>query len=169
MWLVTSTAALLTLPSQANDIDFSLGTGYPYFIIPEVSFPINNARQRLYANYKIGLDDGFSVGFEHSLTTDNTHAIGILAGAIGARDDERPCPNTADNDSSSASLGEAIACGLLEVFDDETTNGVGLSYSYNHNGLNHSGFRIRFELGYGKGKDSDESRADAGIILSYQF
>ena len=154
---------ICTFSSNANDVNFSIGGGYPYFVIPEVSLSANEGTQRWYANYKLGLDDGFSIGFEHALTADKKHALGLVVGALGVQDDEAECGSTED------SLGTIIGCGFVEIFDDETTNGVGLSYSYLFSGLNESGWRARFELGYGEGSDSDEKRMDGGVSISYQF
>ena len=55
------------------------------------------------------------------------------------------------------------------MFDTETTNGVGVSYSYLFSGLNEGGWRVRFELGYGEGSNSNEKRADGGVSISYEF
>ncbi|REL32171.1 hypothetical protein [Thalassotalea euphylliae] len=169
IWLIALLATHISVTSHAEDIDFSLGTGYPYLVIPEVSYSASGGQQRLYANYKLGLDDGFAIGFEHGLDSANQHAIGLLVGAIGAQDDKRPCPNNDDENGIAEGLASVIACSIVEIFDHETTNGIGLSYSYNHHGLNNSGFRIRFEAGYGEGVDSKEKRFDGAVVLSYQF
>ena len=57
--------------ASANDISFSIGGGYPYFVIPEVSVASADLSQRWYGNYKIGLDDGFAVGFEQAISDVN--------------------------------------------------------------------------------------------------
>ena len=158
----------LSVSNQAKSADFSLGGGLPYFVIPEVSFAANNGEKRWFANYKIGLDDGFSVGFEQGFGVDNKHALGIFVGALGVQDDERPCRYEESNDLAE-NFGSALGCAIAEAFDEETTNGVGLSYSYNFQGLNHSGMRLRFELGYGEGSNSHEKRFDGGVVISYQF
>lgn len=160
---LASLLTLCTFSVSANDVSFSIGGGYPYFVIPEVSLSTNAGTQRWYANYKIGFDDGFSVGFEHALTTDKKHALGLVIGALGVQEDDDECGGTED------SLGNIIGCGFIEIFDDETTNGLGLSYSYLFSGLNESGWRVRFDLGYGEGSYSNEKRADGGVSVSYQF
>ncbi|MBU3003167.1 hypothetical protein [Paraglaciecola arctica] len=162
---------------QANDVNFSIGGGYPFFVVPEISLASVDNQKRWYANYKIGFDDGFSIGFEQAISNTNKHALGFIAGAIGAREDKTPCPNT-DNESNTAStpgddfveiIGSAIGCSLSKMFDEETTNGLALTYSYNFSGLNNAGMRIHVELGYGEGHHSKEKRADGGITLSYHF
>ena len=152
----------------ANDVSFSIGGGYPYLVLPEVSLSADNNSQRWYANYKIGLDDGFSVGFEHAVSDNNKHALGVLVGAIGARDTDQPCEST-NTDDIASELGNIFGCALGQIFDDETTNGIGLTYSYNFNGLNNSGFRLILDAGYGKASDSNEKRADGAIRISYEF
>ena len=148
---------------KANEIDFSIGSGYPFLLVAEVSVAAGDRQQRWYGNYKLGLDDGFSLGFEQGLGTDKKHAIGLLVGALGVSDPDS-CSNE-DDEFSVVSLG----CIIEEIYDDETTNGVGVSYSYNFNGLNNQGARIRFELGYGEGVDSGEERSNGGVNYSFQF
>jgi hypothetical protein len=155
--------------SQAKGVDFSIGGGYPFFVVPEVSFASSAGDQRWFANYKIGLDDGFSVGFDQGVGADNKHVIGGVIGALGTRDDKRPCGNGDSVEDIGSVIGNAIGCAFSKAFDEETTNGIGLSYSYHFNGLNNVGMRIRFELGYGEAADSNEKRADGGVIISYQF
>ena len=57
---------------------FLLGGGYPYLVIPEVSLSANDDTQRWYANYKLGLDDGFSAGFEQAVSDNKKHALARL-------------------------------------------------------------------------------------------
>ena len=156
---------LTTLPFivKANDIDLTTGSGYPFLLIAEASIATGDRQQRWFGNYKIGFDDGFSLGFEQGLGAENKHAIGLFVGALGVSDPDS-CSNE-DDEFAVVSLG----CIIEEIYDDETTNGVGVSYSYNFNGLNNRGARIRFELGYGEGVDSGEERSDGGIIVSFQF
>lgn len=160
--------------TQAKAVDLSIGGGYPFFVIPEMSIATDDAQRRWFANYKMGLDDGFSIGVEQGLDEKNTHAVGMMIGALGVRDDKRPCP--AQNNNSGDVLEEigntfahTLGCAIGEAFDDKSTDGIGVSYSYNFNGLNNAGMRIRVELGYGKASGSDEKRADGGIVFSYQF
>ena len=121
-----------------------------------------------FVNYKMGLDDGFSFGYEQGIDADSNHALGAFIGALGVQDKNNACPKEQSEDLVE-NLGSALGCSLLIIFDAETTNGLGLSYSYNYNGLNQSGMRIRFELGYGEGSISNEKRVDGGIVISYQF
>lgn len=155
----------LSLPNKASAVDFTIGGGLPFLVIPEISIASENNEQRWFANYKMGLDDGFSFGFEQGIDIENKHALGIFIGALGVKDDNRPCLQRTDKNDPLKELG----CAIFSVFDEETTNGLGLSYSYNFSGLNHSGMRIRFELGYGEGADSQEKRVDGGFSFSYQF
>ena len=156
---------IVTLPFivKANDIDFTVGSGYPFLLIIEGSIATSERQQRWFGNYKSGFDDGFSLGFEQGLGIENKHAIGLFVGALGVSDPDS-CSNE-DDEFSVASL----SCVIDEIYDDETTNGVGVSYSYYFNGLNNQGARIRFELGYGEGADSGDERSDGGIITSFQF
>ncbi|MGS0534883.1 hypothetical protein [Pseudoalteromonas sp. SaAl2] len=168
MKLLIATTLLLTVTnSYANDVSFSIGGGYPYFVVPEVSLSTNEGNQRWYANYKIGLDDGFSIGVEHAISDNKKHAVGLVVGALGIQDNEDECRT--DDESLSGSIGSIFGCALSEVFDEETTNGIGVSYSYLFRGLNEPGWRMRLDLGYGEGRDSNEKRPDAGITFSYQF
>jgi len=160
-YFLSSILTLCAFSSHANDVNFSIGGGYPYFVIPEVSLSANEGTQRWYANYKLGLDDGFSLGFEHALTADKKHALGIVVGALGVQENSDECEDD--------SIGSVIGCSFSDIFDDETTNGLGVSYSYLFSGLNESGWRVRFELGYGEGSVSEEKRADGGLSVSYEF
>jgi len=156
------TLLLLSSTVQANNSDnvhFSLGSGYPFFSVFEVSFPAMNNDQRWFANYKAGLDDGFSVGFEQQLSG-NHQTLGFTLGAIGARD----AVGCDENKGAGA-----IICPFVEIFDSETTNGAALNYSYYFSGINNSGAKIRFELGYGQSAQANVNRFDGGIIVSYQF
>jgi len=160
--LVTLYILTIPLTSKAERVDFSLGGGYPFLLVPEASFRLGEGEKRLFINYKAGLDYGFSVGFEQAFGNGDENAVGVLVGAIGVRDDKRLC-ETDD-------FGSILGCALAEPFDDETTIGIGTSYSHNFSGINKEGWRvIKFEVGYGKGRYSNEKRIDGGIILSYQF
>jgi hypothetical protein len=156
------------LMNQAEEVSFSIGGGYPFFVVPEVSLASNEGEQRWFANYKMGLDDGFSIGFEQGID-DNKHAVGVVAGALGVQDNNRSCSNNDLDENIGSEVGNQIGCAIAKAFNDKTTNGVGLSYSYNFNGLNNVGMRIRVEFGYGKASDSNEKRTDGGITISYQF
>ncbi|KPH64565.1 MULTISPECIES: hypothetical protein [Pseudoalteromonas] len=167
--IFATTLLFLSGASHANDVSFSIGGGYPYVAVPEISLATNEGTQRWYANYKIGLDDGFSAGFEHALTSDKKHAVGFVVGALGVQDDGRQCPLESEDDSIGDAFGNIFGCALSGIFDRETTNGVGVSYSYLFSGLNEGGWRVRLELGYGEGTNSNESRADGGVSISYEF
>lgn len=160
--------SIASYSSAANEVSFSIGGGYPYLVIPEVSLSANDDTQRWYANYKLGLDDGFSAGFEQAVSDNKKHAFGALVGAIGARGTDQECESST-NDDIATDFANTLGCAIGGIFDEETTNGVGLTYSYNFNGLNNSGFRLELDIGYGKASDSNEKRADGGISLSYEF
>lgn len=170
--LPTALITLLSccLPAQATDVGFSIGTGYPYFGSLELSLPADKGQQRWFANYKMGFDDGFSLGFEQSYGKGLNHAFGGLVGAVGVYKDggcdDSPTSNT---DSSSDAFRKTLACGIGTIFDDHTLNGLGVSYSYYVNGINQSGWRFKFEAGYGKASTINEKRATGGFIASYQF
>ena len=160
--------------SQASELSFTFGGGYPFIAIPEVSIASNDNSQRWFANYKVGLDDGFSLGFEQALSTDYKHSFGVLIGAVGARNINKPCTYIDNNTGDLAedignALGQAIGCALAGAFGDKTTNGVGVSYHYNFSGLNNRGWKLNFELGYGKVSGFDNKRTDGGVSISYQF
>lgn len=154
---------LLSFSAPANNSDFTFGSGYPYLFVAEVSVASNENQQRWFANYKLGFDDGFSLGVEHGLGEEKKHAIGLFVGALGVSDADSCEVN---NDPFGA---VTLGCAFVEIFDDETTNGVGLSYTFNFNGLNNPGGRIRLEYGYGEGVDSGKERSDGNLTYSYQF
>ncbi|NKC21504.1 hypothetical protein [Pseudoalteromonas galatheae] len=154
--LVASTTTI------ANSVDFSVGTGYPFFGQVELSLPQTDSNSRWYGNYLIGLDDGFSIGYERAVSDNNKHAVGLVLGALGARDAGPTCEDDDD-----------ITCGIFEpiidLFDEETTNGAGLSYSYHFSGINQSGWSIKLVGGYGESSDYHKKRVDGSLIVSYQF
>jgi len=166
--LSASLLFIIVISNKATAVDFTLGGGIPFLVVPEVSLASEDEKQRWFINYKMGLDDGFSFGVEHGLGLDNKHAVGVLVGALGVKNNDDVCKDEKSDDIAE-NLGNAISCGLLIIFSEETTNGLGLSYSYNFNGLNQSGMRLRFELGYGEGSTSHEKRIDGGFVISYQF
>ncbi|RZG00592.1 hypothetical protein EXT48_18365 [Pseudoalteromonas sp. CO348] len=155
-------ALLVSTSSIANSVDFSVGTGYPFFGQVELAFPQTDSNSRWYGNYLIGLDDGFSIGYEKAVSDNNKHAIGVVLGALGARDAGPACEDDDD-----------VTCGIFEpifdLFDDETTNGAGLSYSYHFSGINQSGWSVKLVAGYGESGESHKKRADGSFIVSYQF
>lgn len=142
-------ASSLIFSTASLAVDFSTGVGYPFVGVPTVSISDDNVRY--YANYKLGLDDGFSVGAEW---LNGKHAFGAFAGAIGARDVEACNENV-------------ILC--ISIFDNETTNGLGLSYEYHFSESPKSGWGIRFEAGYGKESYFNEKRVDGNVQITYHF
>lgn len=145
-------ALALALPvNSAFGLELSVGGGWPFLAVPEISGSPWSSGNRLFANIKIGQDQGFSAGFEQSIGKSNKHALGFIVGSIGVQNDNRNC-----------------RCFRL-LKDRETTEGYGLTYSYNFNGLNEKGIRLRLEAGHGEGSDSKEKRNDGSVILSYQF
>lgn len=95
------------------------------------------------------------------------HAFGVLVGAIGARDTDQECESSTNDVATD--FANTLGCVIGGIFDEETTNGIGLTYSYNFNELNSAGFRLELDVGYGKASDSNEKRADGGISVSYEF
>ncbi len=167
--LAFSALALLTSNSAtANEFGFSVGAGYPYFAALEGSMATQDKSQRWFANYKMGLDDGFSAGFEQGYGNNLNHAFGGFVGAVGIYKGDDCEPKT-DASNIGEAFGSIFGCALKEAFDDETLNGAGLSYSYYFNGINNAGWRLRLEAGYGKASHSKEERAAGGLTISYQF
>ena len=143
---------VLMLPvNSAFGVDFSIGGGWPFLVVPEISGSPLGSDSRLFGNIKIGQDNGFSAGFEHSIGKSKRHALGFVVGSIGVQNDDRNC-----------------RCFRL-LKDRETTEGYGFTYSYNFSGLNEKGMRLRLEAGQGEGSESKEKRNDGSVILSYQF
>lgn len=154
-------SCLLIAPnlSVANELSFSLGAGYPFFVVPEISLSSANKRQRWHLNYKAGLDDGFALGFEQAVFESNHHALGALVGAIGIREDDESCDDKQT----------LVSCIVSNIFDEETINGAAFTYGYYFNGLNSPGWHIKLEAGYGEGSQSNEKRSSASFRISYQF
>lgn len=148
----------LALTTSAFGAEFTLSTGYPFVAQLQASHIIENGDARVYANYKVGLDDGFSGGYERAF---GDHSIGVMYGALGARKTEDDC------EQSNPIVGSL--CGLGNVFGDRTTNGFGVTYQYWFNGAFKPGWGIRFEGGYGDVTGTDEKRADGNVTISYQF
>ena len=81
--------------SHAEGFGFSLRIGYPYLLVPEVSFNPENSEIRWFANYKVGLDGpAISLGIEKPFSEDKRHSVGFLIGGIGQSEDETPCKHT---------------------------------------------------------------------------
>tara|TARA_B110001452_G_C15072362_1_gene374290 strand:- start:49 stop:573 length:525 start_codon:yes stop_codon:yes gene_type:complete len=167
--LALTALGLLSINSaKANDFSFSVGSGYPYFATLEGSMATSDKSQRWFANYKMALDDGFSAGFEQGYGDSLNHAFGGFVGAVGIYHGD-DCKVRDDHNDIGEAIGNAIGCTLKIIFDDETLNGAGLSYSYYFKGINNPGWRLRFEAGYGKASHSKEERGAGGITISYQF
>ncbi|QSX33152.1 hypothetical protein JYB87_15705 [Shewanella avicenniae] len=175
MKFISAAAAVVvaasTLPAVAGETHFSLTGGLPFMVIPEVSYHPND-QQRWFANYKVGLDDGVSAGFEQAVDDNNRHALGIVAGALGVRNGHKEwCGSDSESGSVGYTMGCAIGTALAEPFDNHTVNGLGVSYSYNRHGLSERGLRVRLEWGYGRisGADFDKEGFTGGFAVGYQF
>jgi len=170
---ITSALILSSYTVGAASVDFTLATGFPFVAVVEGSMPSDNNNRRWFANYKVGFNDGFSAGVEQVVGQGNTHAVGVVVGALGLKSKKRACHNSGETNGDLASgVGEVVGqvfCAIGSAFNYETTDGLGLSYSYHFNGLNNSGWRIRLEGGYGKGSSSDKKRSDGSVMISYQF
>ncbi|KFZ38920.1 hypothetical protein HR45_00505 [Shewanella mangrovi] len=178
-------AALLmscTVPALAGETHFSISGGLPYLVIPEVSYHPNQ-EQRWFLNYKAGLDDGVSAGFEQAVSANRRHALGVVLGALGVKNGHRHAcednspvrPDDANGNESGDEFDNAgceIAYALIvAAFDNHTVNGLGVSYSYSGNGLSEAGLRVKFELGYGRIEDADfdKNGYTGGFSIGYQF
>ena len=172
------TAALLmgcAMPALAGETHFSLSSGLPYLLIPEVSYHPNQD-QRWFVNYKLGLDDGVSAGFEQAVSDNQRHALGVLVGALGVKNGHRYiCSEEApgeDNQGKLDELGCEVGYALFAgMFDNHTVNGLGVSYSYTGNGLGNAGLRVKLEFGYGRIEDADfdKNGYTGGFSIGYQF
>ena len=149
LWIVF---AIISNVGNANEVNFSLGGGWPYVVVPAVS--IEHSGFEFYANYKIGLDDGFSLGVEKQT---NNHSYGVFVGALGARKTRSIC----DADSTCPPFRIAIT-------DRKTTQGLGLSYEYRFTS-SRQGWAIRAEAGYGHESKTDSNRFDGNIQLVHHF
>ena len=138
--------------SIAQDIDVSLGSGWPFFLVPTVSTKYDDVE--LYVNYKLGLDDGFTLGAQKQY---ENHVVGIFLGAVGARDAEYSCE-------------DELTCPIirLALTDAQTTQGIGMSYEYRLN-TSREGWAFRVEAGYGKESQNDTNRFDGNAQVVYHF
>jgi len=169
--------ALSFVSSSAKAVDFSIGGGYPFFIIPEVSYLDKDTNIKWYANLKIELDGGGpSIGFEKRLSLPN-HAVGMLFGAIGMQDLpknkwESEVPSNS-NESIDIQIPEKVdmtGWNLdIDIKTEETLVGLAASYSYSLTPLKDSTWYIRVESGYGQGRDTHKKAVKHSINLSYQF
>jgi len=172
--LLTTALTLCNLPfAQASDVNFSLAAGWPYVFNPEISFNSPESNRRWFANYRMGFDDGFSIGMEQGVG-DTPHALGIVAGAIGVDKKDDNCTELDDLDGDAADviggvIGGALVCGFNAIFDDQTVLGIAGTYSYHFSGHNNDGWSIRAELGYGEASETNEKKVAGGVYIRYQF
>lgn len=150
---------------SANDLNFSVGTGFPYFVTVEGAYTVNES-SNLFLNYKIGLDDGFAFGYEHSLDNTN-HVIGTYVGAVGIKDNK--CDDYPDNQDDIEIIASSFGCALRAAFGNETTQGIAAFYGYSFSGLNNPGWHLRFEAGYGNNKNRDDNTGHFNFSARYQF
>jgi hypothetical protein len=144
------TAMLLIFSPTVKAVNLSLGIGYPFVLVPNIS--INNNDIRYYANYKLGLDDGFSLGAE---MINGKHKYGAFVGAVGSRQTDRGCTD--------------ITSLCIILTDHKTTQGLGVSYEYHLSDTVNSGWAIRLEAGYGEESSLNKKRADGNIQIMYHF
>lgn len=169
--LLLSLVLVTSASVSANEgMSFSLSSGAPFFLNPEVSYSSKHSETRYYGNLKLGLDNGASLGFETSISESNQHALGAFIGSIGVHDGEDDCLDEQDDPNSlGEGLGQIIGCSLVDVFDWERVDGVGVTYSYNFNTLNQSSWFVRLEAGYGKGAESDRDLSSGALLIGYRF
>lgn len=157
----------LTLFSHASlaqdDWSFSLASGLPFFVTPEVSYQPAESEFRYYASFKGGLDNGGTIGFETAFSDNKKHAYGAFIGSVGVRDGEDDC------DPDEVNPFATIFCALGDAFDWERVDGVGVSYSYHFNEFGQAGWFTRLEAGYGKGSESERNLASGSISFGYRF
>ena len=151
--LIMGIIGLSFLPqiAMAEEIYFSLGVGWTFFLTPTVSTAHKDIEY--YVNFKLGLDAGFSVGAEKQF---GNHVYGVFIGAVGARNTDSRCHNNDDCDF------------VLFEFDNESTQGLGLSYEYRFNS-SREGWAFRLEAGYGEETRHNEKRFDGNVQVVYHF
>lgn len=168
-------SALSFVSSSATAVEFSIGGGYPFFLIPEVSYTDSNIKW--YANLKMELDGGGpSIGFEKRLSLSN-HAVGMVIGTIGMQDlpknkweSEVPLSSNENIDSQIPDKIDITDWDWnFDIETEETVVGIGVSYSYALSPLDDSTWYLRFESGYGQGRDTHKKAVKHSINLSYQF
>lgn len=157
-------SGLLLSSSVAAKSSWSAGllTGVPFYLTPEVSYQATNSDTRYYGSIKLGFDSGAAIGFERPFSANKKHAFGAFVGTLGIRDGDDDCTHDGD-------IIDALACSIANVFDYERVDGIGLSYSYNFNQLNESGWYTRFEIGHGKGEESERNLTSGSFFIGYQF
>lgn len=159
-------AALVTFfPKMvlANDVAFSIGSGFPYVLSAEAAYVTNSGKRRWYGNYKASIDSGFSLGMENSMSENNKHALGFFLGAVGLKKGKAPCDNEeVDN------LIVAALCGVADAYEWDSLRGLGVTYSYSFNTLSRNGWKLGTGLGYGK-SNSEVKGFTGQLNFSYQF
>lgn len=143
--------SLLPQIAMAKEFNFSLSGGLPFILTPTVSTTHNGIEY--YANVKVGLDGGISLGAEKQY---GNHAYGVFIGAVGARKTESRCFNNDECDF------------IILEFREETTQGIGLSYEYRFNSTR-DGWAFRLEGGYGEESRHNEKRFDGSVQMVYHF
>jgi len=150
---------------MAKEVNFSAGTGWPYFINTEVSYRDNNGG--VYLSAGIGVDTGIAAGWETVVSADKKHALGLVVGAVGIKDSPDVCEQK--EDPLEDVLNNVFVCPLINIFDETTLNGVGASYSYSFSGYGaDSGWQLRLVAGYGEG-NRDVNGATGSAYISYRF
>jgi hypothetical protein len=158
----TAALMLVVLSSKtclASDFKFSLGAGYPFFLVPGVSILAADQKQKWTFNYKAGLSDGFSLAYERSVSENDKHAAGIVIGTIGVIDDDEVCDE----------LDMAVACIVANIFDEESVDGLAVSYNYYFSDIASRGLFIKMEAGWGESRETNQSESVGSIRIGYQF
>ncbi len=137
---------------HSKELNMSLGGGWPYALVPTVA--IEHRGLEFFANYKIGLDDGFTLGVEKQF---EHHTYGIFVGALGARKTRENC----DLDSTCPPFRIALT-------DRKSTQGIGFSYEYRFSSTR-QGWALRVEAGYGHESKTDANRFDGNLQLVHHF
>ncbi|MEP1447640.1 MAG: hypothetical protein ABJK37_16155 [Paraglaciecola sp.] len=159
--LVIVLCAVAGISRAEESYDFTLGTGFPFVFTPELSITTQDNSYRYYLNGKVGVANGASLGFEHSVSENRRHAIGAFAGTVGLYEGES-CPE-------SDSVAQGLACSIAKALDWEAIDGIGVSYSYNFQNMQGKGWKLRFEAGYGNGRNSGEKSSAGNVFIGYQF
>ena len=146
---------VLALPGANVTADtFSAGGGWPFILAPTITLKQGNNIE-YYANYKLGLDDGFTAGVQWA---EGHHVWGGFVGAVGARKTDLPCGSDPAN----------CPAFHIVITDRKTTQGLGLSYEYRFFGVK-EGWALRLEAGYGKASGTDAKRMDGNLQVVYHF
>lgn len=158
---LVSLVAVLPKITLANDVVYSIGTGFPYLLSAEIAYITNAGKRRWYGSYKTGTDSGSSFGMESSVTKDNKHSLGVFWGAVGLKKGESCKPE------EESTLTEVL-CTLADTFNWESLDGPGITYSYRSNTMSQRGYKIGIGLGYGESRN-DVKGVTGQVSFSYQF